>query len=145
MARVSGTTSQAIFCPAFDPAVPPDEQPSLVTSGARAPPGPHWPRRYSSQAAWQGQEQTRALRPPRAWYREGKAGVSAGAHATSVMGPATRAGCYCNATANAATFRCPAGHRCSTSAYLGLESEALRNPTGQVGAAACQRSFPAGC
>ncbi|KXZ50275.1 hypothetical protein GPECTOR_17g914 [Gonium pectorale] len=46
-------------------------------------------------------------------------------------------GCFCNATLGASTFRCPAGSRCSRSAFRGLESEALGAPTGQLLRAVC--------
>ncbi|KAG2436216.1 hypothetical protein HXX76_006528 [Chlamydomonas incerta] len=47
------------------------------------------------------------------------------------------AGCFCNATTDAATFMCPAGQRCSRSAYTGLETDMLRAPTGQLLQAVC--------
>ncbi|GIL95431.1 hypothetical protein Vretimale_1456 [Volvox reticuliferus] len=46
-------------------------------------------------------------------------------------------GCFCNATADARTFRCPAGQRCSRDAFLGLETDAPRDPTAQIFRALC--------
>ena len=44
-------------------------------------------------------------------------------HACALATPTP--GCPCNATKNAATFRCSAGYRCSTSAYHGLSTEVV--------------------
>eukprot|EP00798_Chlamydomonas_sp_ICE-L_P010289 gene10289-8212_t len=38
-------------------------------------------------------------------------------------------GCPCNATTNAASFQCPAGHRCSPQAYHGLATSKLKQLT----------------
>ncbi|GIL43796.1 hypothetical protein Vafri_1407 [Volvox africanus] len=46
-------------------------------------------------------------------------------------------GCFCNATTNAETFRCPAGQRCSRDTFLGLETDTPRDPTAQIFRALC--------
>lgn len=38
------------------------------------------------------------------------------------------AGCPCNASKNAASFQCPSGYRCSSSAYHGLSTEVIMQP-----------------
>ncbi|KAG2452836.1 hypothetical protein HYH02_002182 [Chlamydomonas schloesseri] len=47
------------------------------------------------------------------------------------------AGCFCNASTSATNFMCPAGQRCSRAAYRGLETDMLREPTGQLLQAVC--------
>ena len=46
-------------------------------------------------------------------------------------------GCPCNATAQAASFRCPAGSRCSRLAYQGLSSSVLEDDTAALLQAVC--------
>lgn len=141
MEAVTASTSLALLCPAYDPSLDVANQTRLVSEGAQ-----HFGQPlYGCLVGTNGSRHhilscflaisprsvcahTRYLSP-----MHPRIHTHIHAHATHMP----RAGCFCSASATAATFLCPAGQRCSRAAYSGLETDMLRAPTGQLLQAVC--------